>query len=139
MVGILIYFFQWCRSRGIEWREKQSSTNKVFFVGNYVFFQAWTYKNVFFSRLLKDGLKSIWWIYWPGSGLDPDLKSSNFMDPYLDINNTDPHHWYVIFLRQDDGFCLCSTGVYIFQGWGSNIFSKDPDPTQLEKKIRIRP
>ena len=58
------------------------------------FSNLWDMK-IFFSWLLKDGLKSIWWFYCPKSGLDPNTDQnshlSNFVDP-------DPHHCFECFM-----------------------------------------
>ena len=101
--------FLWVRgSRGIKWREKQSLTNKFFGFSflRKLYFLSLNLKKVFnlYLRfrygfdiffLTLDGLKSIWWFYWPGSGLDPDLDpdphSSNFVDPDPHAINADPH------------------------------------------------
>ena len=73
--------FIWiCGSGGKKWREKQSLIFSFFFVGNCTFLKSEPkkvafllglgadLKMFFFSWFLKDGPKSIWWFYCPGSG-----------------------------------------------------------------------
>ena len=85
---------QWCGSRGIKslikWREKQSNQQKSFFSQEIIFFKSepknsrcWFLLTATSSlnSYLKLTCLKIWWFYWPGFGLDPDLDWSNFVDP----------------------------------------------------------
>ena len=91
-------------SRGVKWRERQSLTNKFWgvFLKEIIFLRSvpkksslslrfrYRFKNICFSWLLKDGLKSIWWFIVP----DPD--SSNYVDPDPPAINADPHHCLIV-------------------------------------------
>ena len=87
-------------SRGIKWREKQSLT---FIIKSYLsglnLKKGPKFENIFFSWLLKDGLKAI--KYGDFIVLDPDLDPhcSNFVDPDPHTINADPHHWFHTFLN----------------------------------------